>query len=186
LSVLRLESAGVRVLLEDVALPALFEELRSAERLLRTSSAVREEWSVEDGLPAVPSDRMKLRQILTNLVGNARKFTREGSITVRAARAGDDQITISVTDTGCGIAAADVPHVFELYRQAQNGWAHNGCGIGLYIVRRYCELLGGRVEVESELGRGTRFTVTLPIEAYLTPAVEAPRTGASAVRPAAA
>jgi PAS domain S-box-containing protein len=167
LSVLRLESAGVRVLLEGVGLPALFDELRGAERLLRTSSAVREEWLVEDGLPAIPSDRMKLRQILTNLVGNARKFTREGSITVRAARAGQQQVAISVTDTGCGIAAADLPHVFELYRQAQNGWAHNGCGIGLYIVRRYCELLGGRVEVESELGRGTRFTVTLPVEARM-------------------
>jgi len=164
LSVLRLESAGVRVLVEDVALPALFEELRGAERLLRGPSAVREEWAVEAGLPALRSDRMKLRQILTNLVGNARKFTRAGAIVVRAARVDEAYVAISVRDTGCGIAPADVPHVFELYRQAANGWSHNGCGIGLYIVRRYCELLGGRVEVESTLGRGTCFTVTLPVQ----------------------
>ncbi len=178
LSVLRLESAGVRVLVEDVGLAELFEELRGAERLLRAPSAVREEWVVDEDVPLVPSDRMKLRQILTNLVGNARKFTREGTITVRASRVDDLRVAISVTDTGCGIAAAEVPHVFELYRQAANGWAHNGCGIGLYIVRRYCELLGGHVEVESELGRGTRFTVTLPVEAGVTLAAD--------VRPAAA
>lgn len=177
LSVLRLESAGVRVLLERVQLQTLFTELQGAERLLRTSSAVTERWSVDTDVPAIPSDRMKLRQILTNLVGNARKFTREGSITVHAARAGET-VTIRVTDTGCGIATADVPHVFELYRQASNGWSHNGCGIGLYIVRRYCELLGGRVDVESAIGRGTCFTVTLPVEASAT--------GASEHRPAAA
>jgi signal transduction histidine kinase len=168
LSVLRLESAGVRVLLEQVPLPALFAEIQGAERMLRMPSAVREHWTVDADVPAIDSDRMKLRQILTNLVGNARKFTRQGTITVRAMRAGEETIAISVEDTGCGIAATDVPHVFELYRQATNGWAHNGCGIGLYIVRRYCALLGGRVEVESELGRGTRFTVTLPVHARAT------------------
>lgn len=167
LSVLRLESSGVRVLLENVPLPALFEELRGVERLLRGPSAVRETWVVDTDVPIVPSDRLKLRQILTNLVGNARKFTREGTIEVRAARVDDGHVAISVTDTGCGIAPADVPHVFELYRQASNGWAHNGCGIGLYIVRRYCELLGGSVHVASELGRGTRFTVTLPVDAVI-------------------
>jgi len=167
LSVLRLESSGVRVLVENVPLPALFEELRGVERLLRGPSAVRETWLVDGDVPVVPSDRMKLRQILTNLVGNARKFTREGTIEIHASRAGDGHVAISVTDTGCGIAPADVPHVFELYRQAANGWAHNGCGIGLYIVRRYCELLGGSVDVESQLGRGTRFTVTLPVDAAI-------------------
>ena len=95
---------------------------------------------------------------------------------VRASRV-DGGVAIAVSDTGCGIAAPDVPHVFELYRQASNGWAHNGCGIGLYIVRRYCELLGGRVEVESELGRGTRFTVTLPTHAAM-PAVSDSRPAA--------
>jgi PAS domain S-box-containing protein len=177
LSVLRLESAGVRVLIEEVPLRALFEELRSAERLLRGPTAVREEWVVEDGVPTLSCDRMKLRQILTNLVGNARKFTREGTIVVRAVPVDDAHVAISVRDTGCGIAAADVPHVFELYRQASNGWSHNGCGIGLYIVRRYCELLGGRVDVESALGRGTCFTVTLPVRPAAT-AVEDARPAA--------
>jgi PAS domain S-box-containing protein len=165
LSVLRLESSGVRVLVEDVSLTAFFAELRGAERLLRMPTAVREDWIVDADVPVLATDRMKLRQILTNLVGNARKFTREGAIEVRAMRVDDGHVALRVTDTGCGIGVADVPHVFELYRQASNGGAHNGCGIGLYIVSRYCALLGGRVDVESEVGRGTRFTVTLPARA---------------------
>jgi signal transduction histidine kinase len=162
LSVLRLESAGVAVNLEPVSVGALCDELRSAERFLAGASPVREEWQVAAELPVIVSDRLKLRQILTNLVGNARKFTRAGSIRVRAARHVMGGITIDVEDTGCGIASADLPFIFELYRQAANGGTHNGCGIGLYIVRRYCELLGGSVAVASEVGQGTRFTVHLP------------------------
>ena len=157
--------------LEPVSLRDLFAELQGAERLLRASSAVREQWIVDDGVPLLTSDRLKLRQILTNLVGNARKFTSDGTITVRARCLDATRIAISVADTGCGIAAADVPHVFELYRQAANGLTHDGCGIGLYIVRRYCELLGGRVDVDSAVGLGTCFTLTLPVRAdeALTP-----------------
>jgi protein-histidine pros-kinase len=162
LSVLRLESAGVRVNREPVALASLFDELRNAERYLRPASEVDERWIVEPGLAALDSDRLKLRQIVTNLVGNARKFTTSGAIVVEARSAGAHGVTITVADTGCGIARADLPHVFELYRQAGEGEIGNGCGIGLFIVQRYCALLGGRVEVASERGRGTCFTVWLP------------------------
>jgi PAS domain S-box-containing protein len=162
LSVLRLESAGVRVNREPVELASLFDELRNAERYLRPASEVDERWIVEAGLAAFDSDRLKLRQIVTNLVGNARKFTASGAIVVEARSAGEHGVTITVADTGCGIAGADLPHVFELYRQAGEGETGNGCGIGLFIVQRYCALLGGRVEVASERGRGSCFTVWLP------------------------
>jgi len=162
LSVLRLESVGVAVNVEPVSVASLFAEIQATERFLHPPSGVVERWEVEDGLPAIVSDRLKLRQVLTNLLGNARKFTRAGTITVRAASVGTASLAFTVEDTGCGIAPADLPFIFDLYRQAANGGAHNGCGIGLYIVRRYCELLGGRVEVVSDLGRGTRFMVTLP------------------------
>jgi signal transduction histidine kinase len=162
LSVLRLESAGVAVHLEPIPMPVLCEELRAGDRFLATGATVREEWRVDADLPPIVSDRLKLRQILTNLVGNARKFTRAGTIRVHIARATDARFTITVEDTGCGIAEGELPFIFDLYRQAANGGVHNGCGIGLYIVRRYCEILGGGVTVTSEVGRGTRFTVTLP------------------------
>lgn len=173
LSVLRLESVGVTVNLEPVAVAAICEELRAAARFLTPDTTVREEWRIAPELPPLVSDRLKLRQILTNLVGNARKFTRAGSIRVVIARAGG-AFTIVVEDTGCGIAPAELPFIFDLYRQAANGGVHNGCGIGLYIVRRYCELLGGAVEVTSALGEGTRFTVTLPERHLAAGAVSPP------------
>jgi signal transduction histidine kinase len=162
LSVLRLESAGVRVHRECLSLQSLFGELQAAERFLRAPSGVTEQWVVEPDVPVIVSDRMKLRQVVTNLVGNARKFTTAGEIRVRAARVGNDEVAITVEDTGCGIAPHDLPFVFDLYRQANDGSSHNGCGIGLYIVRRYCQILGGNVELESEVGSGTRITVRLP------------------------
>jgi PAS domain S-box-containing protein len=163
LSVLRLEGAGVRVNREELSLQLLFAELQAAGRFLRAPAAVFEHWVVEADLPIIVSDRMKLRQILTNLVGNARKFTSSGSITVSAARAGAAAVAIAVEDTGCGIAEDDLPFVFDLYRQAgNNGASHNGCGIGLYIVHRYCQVLGGHVDLQSEVGKGTRITITLP------------------------
>jgi signal transduction histidine kinase len=165
LSVLRLESAGVAVHLEPIPISTLCDELRAGDRFLAQGPAVREEWLVDADLPPIVSDRLKLRQILTNLVGNARKFTRAGTIRVHVARATDARFTIMVEDTGCGIAEGELPFIFDLYRQAANGGVHNGCGIGLYIVRRYCELLGGGVAVTSVIGRGTRFTVTLPEQA---------------------
>ncbi|MBI3770792.1 MAG: PAS domain S-box protein [Deltaproteobacteria bacterium] len=180
LSVLRLESAGVAANLESLSLASVWDELRAADRYLGAVSAVREEWLIDADLPTIVSDRLKLRQILTNLVGNARKFTRAGTIRVRIARAPSARFTIVVEDTGCGIAAADLPSIFDLYRQAENGGVHDGCGIGLYIVRRYCELLGGVVEVTSEIGQGTRFTVTLPERP-----VAASGEGVAGARPAA-
>jgi signal transduction histidine kinase len=168
LSVLRLESAGVAANLEPLTVASICDELRAADRYLGAPRAVHEEWLIAPELTTIVSDRLKLRQILTNLVGNARKFTRAGTVHVRIERAPDARFTIVVQDSGCGIAAVELPFIFDLYRQAANGGVHDGCGIGLYIVRRYCELLGGSVHVASELGRGTRFTVTLP-ERSVTP-----------------
>ena len=162
LSVLRLESAGVAANLEPLELGSICDELRAADRYLGAPRAVHEEWLIDPELPTLVSDRLKLRQILTNLIGNARKFTRAGTVRICVERAANARFTIVVEDSGCGIAAAELPFIFDLYRQAANGGVHDGCGIGLYIVRRYCELLGGSVQVASELGRGTRFTVTLP------------------------
>lgn len=78
---------------------------------------------------------------------------------------------LSVRDTGCGIDAAHLPYVFDLYRQAPSERRHDGCGLGLYIVRRYVELLGGRVSCTSRVGVGTTFVVELP--ATVAPAAAA-------------
>jgi PAS domain S-box-containing protein len=170
LSVLRLDAASVRLDVEEVPLAALFDELEEADRLLRNGAGVHERWIVERDAPPLVSDRRKLRQILTNLVANARKFTAAGSIEVRAAQAPEPGwLRLSVTDTGCGIAAEDIEHIFEAYRQAATRRSADGCGLGLYIVRRYVELLGGAVECRSTVGVGTTFVIDLPGERRVEP-----------------
>jgi PAS domain S-box-containing protein len=162
LSVLRLDGGAARLDLEPVALDTLFHDLKGNDRLLRGDGAVEERWVVEPDVPEIVTDRRKLRQVVTNLVGNARKFTRQGFVEVRARVPSPGRVSISVTDTGCGIGAEELPRVFELYRQVNNGLAHDGCGIGLYIVRRYVEMLQGRVHCTSTLGKGSVFTIELP------------------------
>jgi signal transduction histidine kinase len=163
LSVLRLEAGAAQVDAEPLALGAFFEDLQSADRLLRRPNDVVERWLVDDDVPTVVTDRRKLRQVVMNLVGNARKFTERGVIEVRASmhpRTGG--VRLSVRDTGCGIDAAHLPYIFDLYRQAPTERRHDGCGLGLYIVRRYVDLLGGRVSCTSRVGSGTTFVLELP------------------------
>ncbi len=161
LSVLRLEAGALRLDPEPLDLRAFLGDLAGTDRLLRPGG-VEERWIVDDDVPAIVTDRRKLRQVVTNLVGNARKFTERGSIEVHVALADGDTVRLTITDTGCGIGAEHLPYIFDLYRQAPSGRQHDGCGLGLYIVRRYVELLGGRVSCSSTPQRGTTFTVELP------------------------
>jgi signal transduction histidine kinase/CheY-like chemotaxis protein len=112
---------------------------------------------------AVLADRTRLRQILDNLLSNAIKFTPDGGqITITAQRA-QTEIVLSVTDTGVGISAEDQARVFDEFQQVGDPAARaGGTGLGLALVRRLVEAHGGTIEVESELGRGSRFSVRLP------------------------
>ena len=117
-------------------------------------------------LPALYTDREKLRQILLNLLSNAAKFTDEGVITVTARRQ-QERLVLAVADTGIGMPPEALTYIFEEFRQVDMSSTrkHGGTGLGLAIVRRLTRLLGGDVSVESELGRGSTFTVTLPLAA---------------------
>ncbi len=180
LSVLRLEAGAAALDLAPLGLGELFDELRQPLRPPGRpepppGGRVEERWIVDPDIPTIVSDRRKLRQVVGNLVGNARKFTAAGHIEIRASRdPAADSVRITVTDSGCGIAADHLPYIFDLYRQAPSGRAHDGCGIGLYIVRRYVEMLGGRVSCASAPGQGTTFTVRLPRSSEAMSAGSAP------------
>jgi signal transduction histidine kinase/ActR/RegA family two-component response regulator len=123
---------------------------------------------LDGALPAEGlGDPMRLRQVLVNLVGNAVKFTREGSIRVRAQprrTAGERRLHLSVIDTGIGIPADKLEHIFESFTQADASVSREfgGSGLGLTISRRLCALMGGRLWAESEPGLGSAFHVELP------------------------
>ncbi|GAA4714014.1 ATP-binding protein [Brevibacillus fulvus] len=116
-----------------------------------------------DNLPPVDVDEDRLVQILSNLIGNSVKFTAEGEIVI-SARERNGFLAISVTDTGIGIPEDQRKSVFESYERADNvEGMYGGTGLGLSITRKLVELHGGRIEVESQLGKGSTFTFTLPI-----------------------
>ena len=125
--------------------------------------------TVDESVPAsLLIDPLRFRQIVFNLVSNAVKFTRSGTVDVRANwRASDGRLTIQVEDTGCGIPADRLDAIFDLFQQAdaRTTRQYGGTGLGLAISRRLAELMGGSLEVTSEVGRGSCFTISIPAPA---------------------
>jgi signal transduction histidine kinase len=109
-------------------------------------------------------DEHRLRQVLTNLVSNAIKFTDHGQVNITLSETAPDQITLTVADTGIGIAAEQLPHIFEAFHQIDQTIRRQrpGTGLGLAIVQSLVTIMGGTIAVESQVGQGTTFTVTLP------------------------
>ena len=111
------------------------------------------------------TDREKLRQIILNLLGNAVKFTERGEIRISACQQ-NGSLNLAVSDTGIGIEKKDLDQIFEKFHQGDlsSSKKYRGTGLGLAIVKKFVNLLGGEVAVESEVGKGSVFTVTLPLD----------------------
>ena len=151
---------------EDYSVADMVSTVMAATESLAKTKNLALEANVAAGLPRGVADSRRLAQVLLNLVGNAIKFTDEGKVEIRAVRA-DDNFEISVVDTGPGIAPADQAKIFEEFQQVDNTSTRKkgGTGLGLSISRKIVELHGGRITVESEVGKGSTFKVTLPINA---------------------
>jgi signal transduction histidine kinase len=121
--------------------------------------------NVPANLPTVSGDERRVAQVLLNLVGNAIKFTDSGEVRIEVSSA-DSALVVSVSDTGPGIAAADQESIFEEFRQAQSSTTQKkgGTGLGLAIAKKIVELHGGKIWVESDVGKGSKFSFTLPIK----------------------
>src|SRR5262249_49967569 len=127
-----------------------------------------------EGIPVLRQDVGKLQQIVSNLLSNAIKFTPEGGRVLLRVESDGFHLRLTVTDTGVGIAPEDQELVFEKFRQSGNPMTreHSGTGLGLSIVRELSKRLGGEVALQSELGRGSTFTVTLPLQLSEEPRLE--------------
>jgi two-component system phosphate regulon sensor histidine kinase PhoR len=159
-----IESGSVKLSLGPVRLKSVVAEIIALTEARRSSCNVTFAVLVPENL-MVQADRTRLEQILYNLIDNAVKFNRpSGSVTVRAEE-NDARVTIHVEDTGAGIAASDLPRVFErLYRTDKSRSRKvEGTGLGLAIVKHLVQAHGGEVSATSGIGRGSRFTFTLPI-----------------------
>jgi signal transduction histidine kinase len=139
----------------------------AATASLHENKGLRVEVSLAPDLPAVSADRDRVLQVLINLISNAVKFTEAGAIRCEANPARGGGIEIAVSDTGAGIALEDQHAIFEKFRQVGDTLTEKptGTGLGLAICREIVEHLGGAIHVESEIGRGSRFSFTLPIAA---------------------
>jgi signal transduction histidine kinase len=122
-----------------------------------------------DNLGTMRADLTKVRQALFNLLSNACKFTKQGTVALevrRQAADGAEWITFRVRDTGIGMTPAQMGRLFQTFSQAEASTArqYGGTGLGLAITKRFCQMMGGDVTVESELGQGATFTIRLPTE----------------------
>lgn len=160
----RLEARGVSLHLQRFSVQELLDGLREGipENWRRPGVDLR--WDGAAAGVIVRSDRGKLEILLRNLIHNALKFTPEGEVVVGADLArGGGTVQFRVRDTGPGIAAEDLPRVFEMFGQIDGAESAGGFGLGLYIVKRLGDALGGTIEVDSQPGRGSCFTFRLPV-----------------------
>ena len=167
---MELESAEV-VLHERLAMLGRLWEPRAM------AAGVRLTLQIAPDVPeAVRTDPLRLQQILFNLLSNAVKFTSHGEIVVAVGWDGE-RLTVAVSDTGCGIPADRLEHVFNSFEQADVGTTrrHGGTGLGLSISRKLAEIMGGSLTVASVEGEGSTFTLTLPVEAVQTAAARPER-----------
>lgn len=164
----KIEAGALNLFVEDnVSLVELLHTLATITGGLLAGKPVRVLTEFRDDLPPVRADRQRLYQSLLNVAANAAKFTEEGQITIKADVV-DKTIEITISDTGAGIASQDFNAVFETFKQTEAGLRMGrGTGLGMPIARSLIEAHGGQIRLQSAVGRGTVFTISIPIKSEM-------------------
>ncbi len=160
----KIEAGQLVLTIEDYSVADTVATVMSATESLARTKGIALNSAVAPGLPMGKGDARRLTQVLLNLVGNAIKFTDQGSVEIRGAAVGSN-FELSVVDTGFGIAPEDQAKIFEEFQQVDNSSTRKkgGTGLGLSISRKIVELHGGAITVTSEIGKGSVFKVTIPV-----------------------
>jgi PAS domain S-box-containing protein len=158
----KIEAGKIELTLQPVPFPAIIEDLFVTVRPLADEHETNLELRVDGAPKAIISDPRRVRQILLNLLSNAIKFGKGKPILVEASLTSADHIDVAVTDQGEGIEPEDLPRIFDEFVQLSNSQQLGGTGLGLPISKRLSSLLGGELQVESQLGHGSTFRLRLP------------------------
>jgi signal transduction histidine kinase len=163
----KIEAGRMELALSSFELALLIADVVKTIEPMAAKNANQVAVKCDAAIGTLHADQMRLRQALLNLMSNANKFTEHGTITVHAAQGqenGRDYVTIAVADTGIGMTPEQVGKLFQEFSQASSGTAakYGGTGLGLAISKRFCQMMGGDITVESAPGRGSTFTIRLP------------------------
>jgi signal transduction histidine kinase len=160
----KVEAGRLELELERFHLPTALDNALTLVRERASRHGITLTQTVAEEVGDIVADQRKVKQILLNLLSNAVKFTPEGGRVGVTATVAEDSITIAVSDTGIGIAPEDQPTIFEEFRQVGRDDARKqeGTGLGLTLAKKFVELHGGRIWVQSQVGQGSTFTFTLP------------------------
>ena len=163
----KIEAGRMELALTTFALAPLIDDVVKTIEPLAAKNSNRVSVNCDAAIGTVHADQMRLRQALLNLMSNANKFTDHGTITIDARQGQEgsrDWITVAVADTGIGMTPDQMGKLFQEFSQASSTTAskYGGTGLGLVISRRFCQMMGGDITVESEVGRGSTFTIRLP------------------------
>ena len=169
----RIESGRVEIEQIDINIKELINSMVTMIEPQAREKKITLKFLTKDELPVLKSDGNKIRHILQNLIGNAVKFTEKGKVEVKAIKKGK-YLQILVSDTGIGIPSDQISNIFDEFRQIDSSTSrkYGGTGLGLSIARRYARMLGGTIEVESTPGKGSDFTLILPLEPVETNTTE--------------
>jgi signal transduction histidine kinase len=168
----RTESGTMSLSLEEVDIRELFGTLETMTGRLVRGSSIRLRWQIDPSLAAIKTDPKKLQQIMIHLLTNAVKFTESGEIALEIKpheEKGGNFVEISVSDTGIGISKCDQEIIFEEFRQLDGSSTRKfgGTGLGLSLCKKLAQSVGGRIEVQSEVGHGSTFSLILPVKGSL-------------------
>ena len=165
LDIAKIEAGRMELNLEMINLGEVIQSVMATSKALLKGKEIELKMEVAEGLPILRADKIRIRQIILNLVGNAAKFTTKGFISISAVE-DHNTVKISVTDTGLGIREKDIPRLFKEFGQLDASTTRNygGTGLGLALVKRFVEMHGGRVWAESNFGVGSTFSFVLPLQ----------------------
>ena len=161
----KIEAGKMEVNPKSMSLKTLLQDIKDNLQPISNEKGLEFELNIANVLPQIETDEGKLHQILQNIVGNAVKFTEKGKVEINV-NSNADNVLIQVIDTGIGIPADALLHIFEEFRQVDgtSSRSYEGTGLGLAIAHKLIKILGGNINAESRLGKGSTFTITLPIK----------------------